>query len=303
MTETIRIGSRNSELALLQANKVYKLLKNKGQKCIIVPVKSSGDIDLISPIYSMGIQGVFTKALDIALLNNKIDIAVHSLKDIPTLIPEGIHLSAILERDEVRDSIIYSNKFADWKSNSIIASGSLRRKAQWLRKHPTHKVVNVRGNIHKRIEKLNNSSWGALIIAQAAIKRLGVTVKEEVLQWMIPAPGQGVIGICSLIKDEKINKLLKTVNCSKTETCVTIEREFLKTLEGGCTAPIGAYCRAVKNKLIFESGVFSLDGSEAIYSNKKVEINNSEKLGVLVAKEILQKGARKLLSDIKNKMP
>ena len=303
MNKVLRIGTRDSELAIYQAKKVQKAIKKLGKNSELKLIKSSGDKNLIQPIYKMGIQGVFTKALDTALINNKIDIAVHSLKDIPTKIPKELLISAILKRESPYDSLVFSKKFKEFSNKSIIGTGSLRRKAQWLRKHPYHKIQNLRGNILTRIKKLDNSFWDGAIFSEAGINRLKIKgVKYQVLDWMIPSPGQGVIAICSKKEQLKLTRFLKKLNCEKTEICVKIERNFLNILEGGCKAPIAAFAKIKNKKIIFKSGLFSLDGSIAYIENQEIDLDKSKDCGINAAKIILKKGGKKLIEKIKNEL-
>ena len=300
MNKILRIGTRDSELAIYQAKKVQKAIKKLGKSSELKLIKSSGDKNLIQPIYKMGIQGVFTKALDTALINNKIDIAVHSLKDIPTKIPKELLISAILKRESPYDSLVFSKKFKKFSDKSIIGTGSLRRKAQWLRRYPNHKTQELRGNILTRIKKLNHSFWDGAIFSEAGINRLKIKdVKYQVLDWMIPSPGQGVIAICSKKKQLKLTKFLTNLNCEKTEMCVKIERNFLNILEGGCKAPIAAFAKIENKKIIFKSGLFSLDGSVAYIENQEIDLDNSKDCGINAAKIILKKGGKKLIKKIK----
>ena len=191
----IRIGTRRSTLALWQANEVKNKLETFGHSCKLVHIESSGDQDLTQPLYEMGIQGIFTKNLDTALLNNNIDIAVHSLKDVPTKLPKGIKISALLPRGNANDLIVYSPKFKSWETQTTVGSGSLRRKAQWLRKYPHHKVENLRGNLPKRMEKLKNSDWSGAIFAQAGLERIDLLTKNyEILDSLHPS------GCCGLLR-------------------------------------------------------------------------------------------------------
>ena len=235
----IRIGTRKSKLALWQANEVKAALELQGHSCELVLIESNGDQDLIQPLYAMGIQGIFTKTLDTALLNKKIDIAVHSLKDVPTLLPKGIQIKAVLSRVNPMDVLVYNTSFNARETDASIGTGSLRRRAQWLRKYPNHKVENLRGNLQKRLEKLNNSEWSGAVFAQAGLERLDLLkVNHEVLEWMLPAPSQGIVGIACLETNRAIQEVLEKINCTTTAKCAHIERSFLNTLEGGCTAPI-----------------------------------------------------------------
>jgi hydroxymethylbilane synthase len=200
MSKTIKIGTRDSELALWQAKTVQQQLENLGYKTELVPVKSTGDIVLDKPLYELGITGIFTKTLDIALLNNDIDIAVHSLKDVPTILPKGIVQVAVLKRGNVNDTLVYKNneEFLGAKE-AVIATGSLRRRAQWLNRYPTHTVVDLRGNVNSRLQKLKDNNWNGAIFAAAGIGRIGIRPDESInLDWMTPAPAQGAIMIAAL---------------------------------------------------------------------------------------------------------
>ena len=296
----IRIGTRKSALALWQANLVKDQLDQFGVTSVLVPVESEGDQNLTDPLYQMGIQGIFTKALDIALLDEKIDLAVHSLKDVPTILASGIEISAVVARGPHQDVVVYNSKK---QQDKIIATGSLRRKAQWLRKFPEYKVENLRGNVQKRLKKLDDSTWEGAVFAQAGLERLGLSdLNYEPLDWMISAPSQGIIGVANLKSNTEIKSLLRKINCPQTEFCATIERTFLNTLEGGCTAPIGAFSYIENDILKFKGGLFSLDGKEAIIQEDHVPLHQAKDLGIRTAKKILGEGGRSLLNQIKSQM-
>ena len=200
MSKIIRIGTRDSELALWQAKIVQSQLESLGYKTQLVPVKSTGDLVLDKPLYEMGITGIFTRTLDIAMLNHDIDIAVHSSKDVPTVLPKGIVQAAILKRGNVHDTLVFKNneEFLGSKE-AVIATGSLRRKAQWLNRFPTHTVVDLRGNVNLRLQKLQDNPWNGAIFAAAGIGRIGLRPENAInLDWMIPAPAQGAIMITAL---------------------------------------------------------------------------------------------------------
>lgn len=299
----IRIGTRKSELALWQANEVKAALELQGHRCELVLIESNGDQDLNQPLYAMGIQGIFTKTLDTALLNEKIDIAVHSLKDVPTLLPKGIQIKAVLSRGNPMDVLVYNTSFNAWETDASIGTGSLRRKAQWLRKNPNHKVENLRGNLQKRLEKLNNSEWSGAVFAQAGLERLDLLkVNHEVLEWMLPAPSQGIVGIACLETNRALQEVLEKINCITTAKCAHIERSFLNTLEGGCTAPIGAHAYFKNDKLYFKGGLFSLDGTIAILHEEATSSEQSEETGIKAAHEILNKGGKELMHQIKSQL-
>jgi len=299
----IRIGTRKSELALWQAKTVANKLKKIGYNSSIMPIKSEGDFNLTQPIYSIGIQGVFTRTLDTALLNNKIDVAVHSLKDVPTKLPPGIILNSVLERGNPYDLILFDDKQALIKKGKI-GTGSLRRKAQWLKKYPDDQTEVIRGNIQTRLEKLKKLNLKGVILAKAGIDRLGINKTNfETLNWMIPAPSQGVIGIASLENDVLIREVLAKINCDKTFYCTTLEREFLKTLEGGCSAPIGGYARISEGVVYFKGGLFSLDGKDSVICEHKFSFKEDPVyLGNKAALELLNKGGKSIIETIKNKI-
>ncbi|EGD33774.1 MULTISPECIES: hydroxymethylbilane synthase [unclassified Capnocytophaga] len=304
MKKTLRIGTRDSELALWQARKVQSLLEALGYPTTLVPVKSQGDLTLDIPLYTMGITGVFTKVLDVAMLQGVIDIAVHSMKDVPTTLPKGIIKGAILKRANVQDVLVYKENL-DFLSHThaTIATGSLRRKAQWLRRFPTHLVENLRGNINTRLEKLHKSPWQGAIFAAAALERLD---KKEVnafpLDWMTPAPAQGAIMVVSKAEDTYTKEALALINDQPTDIETNIERRFLKRLEGGCTAPIGAKATLDGKTISFVGNLFSLDGKHAIEVKKTISLDDIENFPEACADEILLKGGADLMQEIRKVM-
>ena len=243
MSKCIRIGTRDSELALWQAKNVQSQLKSLGHETALIAVKSTGDLAVNKPIYELGISGVFTRTLDIALLNEEIDIAVHSLKDVPTTHPKGIVKAAVLKRGNVRDTLVFKNneEFLAQRQ-AVIATGSLRRKAQWLNRYPTHSIEGLRGNVNTRLQKLSDSkTWNGAIFAAAGLGRIGLTPENAVnLEWMVPAPAQGAIVMVCLESETEVLEACGALNHEETEICTNMERLFLKELEGGCSAPIGA---------------------------------------------------------------
>lgn len=302
MDKVIRIGTRDSELALWQANTVQQQLADLGYQSELVPVKSTGDLILDKPLYELGITGVFTKTLDIAMINNQVDIAVHSMKDVPTLLPKGIVEAAILPRAQTQDILVHKN-FSPSNNNTIIATGSLRRQAQWLHKYPNHTMVDLRGNVNTRMQKLSDSDWQGAIFAKAGLARIGLTPEKTIdLDWMIPAPAQGAMLVVAMEKDEFCKKALAKLNDKNTEMCVHVERNFLKKLEGGCTAPIGALATIKNRKIYFEGALFSLDGKQKIGIIKECAINEAENIGEIYAEELLVKGGKELMKEIKAQM-
>ena len=299
MTKTIRIGTRDSELALWQANTVKTALEKMGHTTVLVPVKSEGDLNLEQPLYEMGITGIFTKTLDIAMITGRIDIAVHSMKDVPTALPKGIVEAAVLKRANATDILLHKGlDFLDGKGT--IATGSLRRKAQWLNKYPQHKVIDLRGNVNTRLKKLEENDWSGAIFAAAGLERINLTPANHLsLDWMIPAPAQGAMLVVAMENDNYCLEALSALNHKDSETCVHVEREFLRELEGGCTAPIGALARIENNILHFKGALFSLDGKFHIEVAKNIPLENAENFGKTCAREILNNGGKELMKNIK----
>lgn len=301
--KVIKIGTRDSELALWQANTVQKKLQDLGFKTEIIAVKSTGDIILDQPLYELGITGIFTKTLDIAMLKGDVDIAVHSMKDVPTTLPIGIIQAAVLERANTLDILVHKGNLDFLNSEGIIASGSLRRKAQWLHKYPTHQVEDLRGNVNTRMQKLKDNNWDGAIFAAAGLERINIKPDAFInLDWMIPAPAQGAMVVVAMEKDNFIREALCQLNHKESEICTYIERQFLKTLEGGCTAPIGAL--AVKNgsQIDFQGVLFSLNGKEKYFIEKSCNFESYFKFGHECAKEILENGGKTLMEKLRNEL-
>ena len=309
--KVIRIGTRDSELALWQAHTVEKKLNDLGYKTEILAVKSQGDIILDKPLYELGITGIFTKTLDIAMINGDIDIAVHSMKDVPTALPIGIVQAAVLERANTLDILVHKGNLDFLNGEGTIATGSLRRQAQWLNKYPNHSVVDLRGNVNTRMQKLHDSDWDGAVFAAAGLERINLKPilsegKDEDrnlsyidLDWMIPAPAQGAMVIVAMANDEFCRQALNELNDIDTEVCTHIERQFLKTLEGGCTAPIGALAVFIENDIVFKGVLFSLDGKQKIEVEKTIPMQEWKKLGFYCAQEILENGGTELMKTIK----
>lgn len=303
--KTIRIGTRDSELALWQAHTVEKKLNNLGFKTEIVAVKSTGDIILDKPLYELGITGIFTKTLDVAMINGAVDIAVHSMKDVPTALPKGIVQAAVLERATTLDILVHKGNLDFLNATGTIATGSLRRQAQWLNKYPTHNVVDLRGNVNSRMKKLTDSEWSGAVFAAAGLERINLKPENYInLDWMIPAPAQGAMLVVAMQDDAYILDALSHLNDIETEIVTYIERQFLKTLEGGCTAPIGALATYNEDEdtIHFQGVLFSLDGKEKIEVDKIVPIEEWKKLGFYSAQEVLNNGGTKLMTEIKNNL-
>ncbi|PWA04313.1 hydroxymethylbilane synthase [Flavobacterium psychrotolerans] len=303
--KTIRIGTRDSELALWQAHTVQKKLNDLGYKTEIIAVKSQGDIILDKPLYELGITGIFTKTLDIAMINGQVDIAVHSMKDVPTALPIGIVQAAVLERANTLDILVHKGNLDFLEGNGTIATGSLRRQAQWLHKYPNHIVVDLRGNVNTRMQKLNESDWNGAVFAAAGLERINLKPTNFIdLDWMIPAPAQGAMVVVAMQNDDFTLDAVSQLNDVETEICTYIERQFLKTLEGGCTAPIGAlakYCE-IEDTFIFKGTLLSIDGKQKLEIEKTVAVEEWKNLGFHCANEILENGGAELMKTIKESL-
>ncbi len=303
MGKVIRIGTRDSELALWQAVTVEKKLNDLGYKTEIIAVKSQGDILLDKPLYELGITGIFTKTLDIAMINGSVDIAVHSMKDVPTALPKGIVQAAVLERANVFDILVHKGSVAFLETNATIATGSLRRQAQWLNKYPHHNLVDLRGNVNTRMQKLQDNSWNGAIFAAAGLERINLKPESYLnLDWMIPAPAQGAMVVVAMGNDNYCLDAVSELNDIEAEVCTHIERQFLKTLEGGCTAPIGAIATIVEDDIVFKGALFSLDGSQKIAVEKIVPIPEWKKLGFYSAKEVLENGGQQIMEQLRKEL-
>lgn len=299
----LKIGTRNSPLALWQAQEVESKLKTLGFETEIVPIISSGDKNLNQPLYALGITGVFTKDLDIALLNKEIDIAVHSLKDVPTQLPHNIQISAVLERDFPEDVLVRNDDSEPLDIEVLkIATSSLRRRAFWLKEYPETEFADIRGNVQTRLKKLDDGIANATIFSLAGIKRMNLDITYEQIPFLLQAPSQGVVAIASLSDNDKLNERLKTISHKETEICVTIEREFLKTLEGGCTAPIGAKAEMLDGQIRFIGRLCSLDGKNCIETDEIFDWNDSENFGEKIALKVLENGGKELMEEIRKSL-
>lgn len=298
--KVIRIGTRDSELALWQAHTVQKKINDLGYKTEIIAVKSQGDIMLDKPLYELGITGIFTKTLDIAMLNGTIDIAVHSMKDVPTALPKGIVQAAVLPRANSIDLLIHKGNLDFLNGEGIIATGSLRRQAQWFSKYPSHTVVDLRGNVNTRMQKLKDNPWNGAIFAAAGLERINLKPENFLnLDWMIPAPAQGAMVIVAMENDSFCREVIGKLNDEATDICTKVERDFLRTLEGGCTAPIGAFATIKEDIIELEGILLSIDGQTKIEVKKQTTITNHKNFGVLCATEVLENGGTELMKSIK----
>ena len=330
MVSTIRIGTRESQLAVWQATKVSQMLTHAGHPNELVYISSAGDQNLTTPLYEMGVQGIFSRSLDIALLENRIDIAVHSMKDVPVVLAKGLAQAAVLERASSKDLMVPhpdqqfdadawatvrspqrtpdrsqgnrsdgSQQIADHPF--LIATSSLRRQAQWLNRYPSSSIENLRGNVNTRLRKLAGSNWDGAIFAAAGLERIGLRPENAIdLDWMLPAPAQGAILVMCRLEDTAMMKACAPLNHEPTARCVKIERDFLKTLMGGCTAPISASATFTGERVRLQGQLLSVDGRQRIDVEQEADTERSYSLGVNAALEVLDNGGEALMKEIRS---
>jgi hydroxymethylbilane synthase len=303
MQPLIRIGTRESQLAVWQATQVKELLAGQGRAAELVYIKSEGDLNLTTPLYEMGVQGIFTRSLDSALLNHTIDIAVHSMKDVPTQLPSGLRQAAVLKRGPVHDLLVYKHDLhflAQKEYIAKIATSSIRRKAQWLHKYPSHELHNIRGNVNTRLKKLHGENWDAAIFAQAGLERIGLRPEKSiVLDWMLPAPAQGAIIVVCREADEATYEDCRPMNDEETALCTMIERDFLRALLGGCSTPISALAEIEDGDLYFSGHILSLDGRRKVETEKILPVEKATGIGKVAAEELLEKGGKEIADSIR----
>lgn len=290
MTQTLRIGTRDSQLAIWQSTWVQQLLAAQGIDSTLVMIKSDGDINLHTPLYEMGVQGIFTKTLDIALLENQIDLAVHSMKDVPVVLAKGIRHAAVLERASHKDILVYKDNL-DFLSDGMpatIASSSIRRIAQWRHRYPHHEMVSLRGNVNTRLRKLAENNWQGAIFAAAGLERIGLRPSNSIdLDWMLPAPAQGAITVVCRETDHAAFDMVHTLDHKDTALCTHLERSFLRTLQGGCSSPVSALATITDGQLQFTGSIASHDGSQQEIVSANLPVDAAGELGVVMANQIL----------------
>lgn len=300
MSKTIRIGTRDSELALWQAHTVEEKLNDSGYETEIIAVKSTGDLILDVPLYEFGITGIFTKTLDVAMIKGEVDIAVHSMKDVPTSLPKGIVQAAVLERAHAYDVLLHKGSLDFLHDTGTVATGSLRRQAQWLNRYPHHALAELRGNVNTRLQKLQDNNWDGAVFAAAGLERINLLPENYIiLDWMIPAPAQGAMVAVAMENDNYCREALAKLNHHESEMCTHIERQFLKRLEGGCTAPIGALATVVDGEIRFEGILSSVDGKEKIHIEKVAHPSYYSNFGQECAEEVLQNGGAAIMEKIR----
>jgi hydroxymethylbilane synthase len=300
----IRIGTRGSQLALYQTNLVAEFLrKNHPQKRVeVVTIKTTGDKILDSSLSKIGDKGLFTKEIEKAILDNEVDCAVHSLKDLPTELPAGLKIVAFGAREDVRDALVAQDgmKLLELPKGAAVATGSLRRRSQLLHLRSDLNLVDIRGNLNTRLRKLREEGYAGMLLAFAGIKRLGMADKvTEILEpeRILPAVGQGIIAVEAREDDEEIIELLQSFNDSGSESAALAERAFMRQLQGGCQVPIGVYTSFAKKTLT--GMVASLDGENLIRDFVELDENNLERSGTALAEKLLSFGADKILDEIR----
>ena len=310
-TSTLRIGTRGSALALWQAHWVEGEIRKRFPECTVTidVIRTKGDSVLDSPLAAIGEKGLFTREIEHALLEGKIDCAVHSLKDLPTELPAGLALGAACEREDVRDAFLPRpgnpvRKLFDQPAGAVIATGSLRRRSQILARRPDLKTVDIRGNLNTRMEKLRSSDWGGMVLAYAGIRRLGWEehVGEIIAtDLLLPAVGQGSIGIEIRAHDGDVAPLVGALNHPATAAAVAAERALLARLEGGCQVPIGAFARFEGNPplLVIDALVASLDGATVVRGTSHARAAEAASCGDALGGTLLAGGAERILAGIR----
>jgi len=303
------IGTRGSKLALWQAEWVKAELQrlNPGLEIELNKIKTTGDKILDVPLAKVGGKGLFVKEIEEALLKGEADLAVHSMKDVPTEFPEGLYLAVICEREDPRDAFIAQSReqgaksLKDLPQGATIGTSSLRRSCQLLSKRPDLKIAQLRGNLETRFRKLDEGQFDAMILATAGVKRLGWQQRiTEVIEpeTSLPAIGQGAVGIECRIGDEFIKQLIAPLNHNDTSICVRAERALLKRLQGGCQVPIAAYATIKDGRLIMDGLVGSVTGDRIIKEHLEGKIEDAETLGITLGERLLSKGADKILAEV-----
>jgi len=300
----LRVGTRASQLALWQANWVKSELEKKypGMEVTLTKIKTIGDKILDVPLAQVGGKGLFVKEIEEAMLRGEIDIAVHSMKDVPTDFPEGLGLHCITEREDPRDAVISRNvKFADLPQGARIGTSALRRQAQLLKLRPDLEMCIIRGNVETRIRKLDDDKLDAVILAAAGLKRLGFT--EKVAEYLdvdlsIPAIGQGALGIECRLADPVITETIAFFNHPATAYAVRAERALLKRCEGGCQVPIAAHGTVDGNILHLVGFIAAVDGSRSVRGEISGPVEQSEHLGIQLADQLLADGGKAILEEV-----
>ena len=303
----LRLGTRGSLLALCQANWVKKRLEEQNPAVLVnlVHIKTSGD-KIDTPLFKVGGKGLFVKEIEEALLRDEVDLAVHSAKDLPALIPDGLTLVAFPEREDPRDALLTEDgkRFSEISLAGKVGTGSLRRKAQLLNLRPDLEIVPLRGNLDTRIKKLSSLKLDAIILASAGLRRMCWDARVSEYfdpAKMLPAIGQGVLAIEGRMEDERVHRVVLPLNHLPTQISVLAERAFSKRLGGGCQVPVAGLARVEGEKLIFIGLVAALDGKRVIKGKVEGPVGKNEELGERLAEELLAKGAADILEEVYQK--
>ncbi|TYK65012.1 hydroxymethylbilane synthase [Colwellia echini] len=304
---TVRIATRKSALALWQAEYVKAQLEHfhAGITVELVPMTTKGDVILDTPLAKVGGKGLFVKELEVAMLEDRADIAVHSMKDVPVEFPEGLGLEVICPREDPRDAFVSNSikSLADLPEGAIVGTSSLRRQCQLKANRPDLDIRDLRGNVNTRLRKLDDGEYDAIILAAAGLIRLKMSDRIQQFiepEEMLPANGQGAVGIECRSDDENIKTLLAPLECSATRIRVLAERAMNRALQGGCQVPIGSYgvISADGKDLYLRGLVGAVDGSEMIESEITGPVEDGEILGNKLAQELLSRGADKILTQV-----
>lgn len=303
---TIRIGSRGSKLALLQTEEIIKKLKRQfdSLECATRIIQTTGDAITDKPLSQVGGKGLFVKEIEEALVRGDIDLIVHSMKDVPTSLPEGLEIAAITKRIDCRDALISNEnkKLTELPENAVIGTGSLRRKAQLLRVRKDLTVIDLRGNLDTRLTKLSHNGLDAIVVAAAGLMRLGLQDRiTEIFSYdvCLPAVGQGSLGVEIRSNDTEMKRLAAVLNDYESNLSIRAERAFLKKLQGGCRIPVGARGHLEQGQLRLQGLVASLDGQDVLHDAVRGSQDNPEELGVTLAELLLKRGADEILKSIR----
>ena len=310
LDNVLRIATRQSPLALWQAHYVKQRLEacHTGLRVELVPMVTRGDVILDTPLAKVGGKGLFVKELELALLENRADIAVHSMKDVPVEFPEGLGLVTICEREDPRDAFV-SNRYDSLDAlpaGSVVGTSSLRRQCQLAERRPDLVIRSLRGNVGTRLGKLDNGDYDAIILAVAGLKRLGLEERIRVAlppELSLPSVGQGAVGIECRLDDVRTQALLAPLNHDDTAVRVKAERAMNTRLEGGCQVPIGSYAELTDGELWLRALVGAPDGSQMVRGERRGKPQDAEALGVSLAEELLNNGAREILAEVYNGEP
>jgi len=297
----LRLGTRKSKLALWQANFVKEKLEALGCKVELVPITTTGDKILDAPLAKIGGKGLFVKEIENALLAGEIDLAVHSLKDVPITIPEGLTLSAITEREEPYDVLISRNGYTleELPSGAVVGTSSLRRQVQIKRRRRDLRVEILRGNVDTRLRKLKEGLYDAIVLAYAGVKRMGLSGEvSQVLEDFIPAVGQGSLAIETRAEDERVINFVKVLNHEESWLRAMCERAFLRELQGGCQVPMGAYAWIEGDRIKIKGFISDLEGERFLEGYEEGGLQEAEEVGKRLAQRLLREGGEEILKEI-----